>query len=170
MILTTHAITGAAVASIIPSHPVLGFTAGFVSHFLLDAIPHWDYDLISRKENGENPLDNDIIIDRNSFIDLFKIGCDMVLGITLSLILFGFPDFNLNSILSSSVLWGVAGGITPDALQFVYFKWKHEPMISLQKIHLWAHTKKELSNRPILGIFLQIILIIVVVSISKLVS
>ena len=43
MILTTHAIVGAALASFLPSHPIAAFVAGFASHFALDAIPHVDY-------------------------------------------------------------------------------------------------------------------------------
>jgi hypothetical protein len=38
MILTTHAIVGAALASFMPSHPAAAFVVGFASHFALDAI------------------------------------------------------------------------------------------------------------------------------------
>jgi hypothetical protein len=44
MILSTHAIVGAAIASFLPSHPTIAFVLGFGSHFVLDAIPHWDSD------------------------------------------------------------------------------------------------------------------------------
>jgi len=39
MILSTHAIVGAAIASFLPSHPTTAFVLGFASHFVLDAIP-----------------------------------------------------------------------------------------------------------------------------------
>jgi hypothetical protein len=39
MILSTHAIVGAAIASFLPSHPTAAFVLGFASHFVLDAIP-----------------------------------------------------------------------------------------------------------------------------------
>jgi hypothetical protein len=39
MILSTHAIVGAAIASFLPSHPTTAFVLGFGSHFVLDAIP-----------------------------------------------------------------------------------------------------------------------------------
>jgi hypothetical protein len=48
MILTTHAIVGAARASFMPSHPAAAFVVGFASHFALDAIPHVDYPIKSR--------------------------------------------------------------------------------------------------------------------------
>jgi len=51
MILSTHAIVGAALASFLPSHPAAAFVAGFASHFALDAIPHVDYLIKSRSVN-----------------------------------------------------------------------------------------------------------------------
>ena len=47
MILTTHAIVGGALASLFPTHPITAIAAGFASHFVIDAIPHWDYPLQS---------------------------------------------------------------------------------------------------------------------------
>ena len=170
MIFTTHAIVGAAVANMLPSHPVIGFVAGFTSHFLLDAIPHWDYDLRSTEEDVDNFLDKKITLNKNFLFDLIKMGADSILGITMALLLFGFPNPDLSSILNSTIIWGSIGALAPDALQFVYFVWKHEPMTTLQKFHtVWVHTKIRLRNRPLLGISLQLILIVAVVAISKLI-
>jgi hypothetical protein len=47
MILSTHAVVGGAIASLIPGHPVLAFVIGTASHFAIDAIPHVDYPLYS---------------------------------------------------------------------------------------------------------------------------
>lgn len=35
MTLTTHAITGAAIATMVPNYPALGFILGFGSHYIL---------------------------------------------------------------------------------------------------------------------------------------
>jgi hypothetical protein len=35
------------VASLIPAHPWLGLSLAFASHFLFDALPHWDYPIRS---------------------------------------------------------------------------------------------------------------------------
>ena len=51
MILSTHAVVGAALASFVPSHPLAALVIGFASHFALDAIPHWDYPIKSRSVN-----------------------------------------------------------------------------------------------------------------------
>jgi hypothetical protein len=47
VILSTHAVVGGAIASLIPGHPVLAFVIGVASHFAIDAIPHVDYPLYS---------------------------------------------------------------------------------------------------------------------------
>jgi hypothetical protein len=47
MILSTHAVVGGAIASLMPGHPVLAFVIGAASHFAIDAIPHVDYPLYS---------------------------------------------------------------------------------------------------------------------------
>jgi hypothetical protein len=57
MTLTTHALLGAAAASLFPASPALAFAAGFASHFAADALPHWDYKILSKKENKEDKLD-----------------------------------------------------------------------------------------------------------------
>ncbi|GAA1937144.1 hypothetical protein [Nocardioides marmoribigeumensis] len=40
MLVTNHVLSGAVVAALCPG-PVSAFTAGVVSHFLLDTVPHW---------------------------------------------------------------------------------------------------------------------------------
>ena len=51
MVLTSHVVVGAAVSSLVPGHPVAGFAVGFLSHYLLDMIPHRDY-LESDEDEG----------------------------------------------------------------------------------------------------------------------
>jgi len=167
MTLTAHAIVGASIASIVPNHPALGFVLGFGSHFLLDAIPHWDYTLVSYKKNNTNPMDGNVIMNKNFVFDLIKTSFDAFLGITAVFILFGILNLNLVSVLTSSLFWGAVGAMIPDALQFVYFKWRHEPVKSLQRLHFWIHNSTMSSNRP-LGIFMQVVVIFVAVVISKL--
>lgn len=171
MILTTHAITGAAVASVLPQNPILGFAAGFASHFLLDMIPHWDYKLRSAKHDFENPLDSDIALNEDFLFDLMKISADGIFGVATALLLFSDLSSLLISpvsLISSSIFWGISGALLPDFLQFVYFKWwRREPLKSLQRFHQRIQKIKVLKNRPVLGASLQAALIIVIVSVSK---
>jgi hypothetical protein len=178
MILTTHAITGAAIASAMPNHPVLGFVAGFASHFLLDSIPHYDYKLHSCKEDLRNPLNNDLVLNKKFVVDLIKICADGLFGVLVSLLLFfNLPIYqSLHTlpvqtlsllILHSAVFWGIVGALLPDFLQFVYFKFRHEPFLSIQKFHNRIQIGKHLEHNHALGRILQIIIIVIVVAIFK---
>jgi hypothetical protein len=163
MILTTHAAVGATLATLVPSNPILGFAIGFGSHFILDGIPHWDYKLKSSKRNKQKPLTNDIIIGKDFYNDLMKIGFDAIFGLTLSLLVLGTAQHQSILIITC----GALGGMAPDFLQFVYFKWRHEPLTSLQKFHIWMHAKTGLNDRPLLGIFSQIAIIAIVFVLFK---
>ena len=158
MILTTHAVTGATLATLMPNNPALGFVIGFGSHFILDSIPHWDYELKSSRRNKLKPLQSDLIIGKDFFKDLIKIGLDGVLGLVLATLLLG--GLHHQSILI--ILCGAIGGMTPDFLQFVYFKWRHQPLISLQKFHSWMHAKSDLKDKPVLGFFCQVAIVALV--------
>ncbi len=156
MTLTTHAITGAALASLTPNQPLVGFAVGFVSHFVLDAIPHWDYPLASQKRDGDNPLNDDIVINKDFVKDLFIIGFDGVIGLLLAC-LFYIYYLKYSALV---ILCGIVGATLPDALQFIQIKFKHEPFNTLRKFHIvWIHSKTRLDSRPFLGILLQIIII-----------
>lgn len=163
MILATHAIVGASVASIVPHHPVAGFVFGFLSHFAIDAIPHWDYFLSSMRRDPDNYLNNDMRFDKHFPFDLVKIGLDAFLGIALALLFFQ----QLHQPLQWSILFGMFGGMLPDALQFVYWKFRREPLRTLQRFHLWIHAKKKLDHQPFLGILFQIIFASVCILLAK---
>lgn len=170
MILSTHAITGAAIASVLPNNPVLGFAAGFLSHFLIDSIPHWDYKLRSAKKDPNNSLNDDLSLGKDFLLDLIKISIDGLLG--MAVVIFLFFDYSVTQLFSLSVLksvifWGITGALIPDFLQFVYFKFRHEPFTSLQRFHDFIHGKRIPSDHWILGISLQIIFIALVVYIFK---
>ena len=164
MTLTTHAVIGATIAASMPNYPVLGFILAFASHFILDAIPHWDYALSSQKTNGSNRMNDDMCINKTFFVDLTKIGFDALLGILLVLVFF--------ALLSPHLVWipfvGVAGAMLPDALQFIYWKWRHQPLISLQQFHLWIHARTDFNDKPIIGILIQIVTIVIIVIVFRL--
>jgi hypothetical protein len=161
MMLTTHALAGAAAAALIPAHPVAGFAAGFASHFVLDAIPHWNF----KPSSIRNPDDLDRIdmpFSRQFWKDVVVIGADGLLGLVLALTFFAH-----DAVTTAAVLAGAAGGILPDALQFVYFKFKKEPLVSLQKFHKGIQNTDKtrfLQARPVLGMVLQVLLLAAVVA------
>lgn len=151
MILSTHAIVGAAITTLMPSHPYLGISAAFASHFLLDAIPHWDYPIRSDSVNPR--VAAAMKYDGTLIADLLTIGADAVLGIALALFLLARPG---NFVL---VLCGAGAAILPDALQFAYMRFPREPLVSLQRFHAWVHASRNLRGRPILGLTAQICLV-----------
>lgn len=51
MTAITHVSAGAAIGSFMP-HPALSVAAGFLSHLVLDFIPHWDPQVIPPKQAG----------------------------------------------------------------------------------------------------------------------
>ncbi len=162
MTLGTHAAVGAVVAGLVPANPVLGFGLAFASHFVLDMIPHWDYQLGSARRDEDNALNDDLVIGRAFVYDLAKIGTDFALGLFGALIILAtFYDWTV----WTWVLAGAVGGALPDALQFAYFKCRREPLVSLQRFHQWVHTKVRLDGRPLLGASLQVLLAGVVIGV-----
>jgi hypothetical protein len=87
MILSTHAIVGAALASFLPAHPIGAFIIGFGSHFVLDAIPHWDYPIKSRSVDPK--FGAPVVFDSAMWRDALTIGSDAVFGIMIALLVFG---------------------------------------------------------------------------------
>jgi hypothetical protein len=171
MTLATHGAVGAAIASIMPTHPILAFAAAFLSHFILDSIPHWDYKILSLKKNKNNRMDVDMKIGKDFFIDLIRIGSDILIGMIVGLLMFrdsvSFPYV---------LIIGVAGAITPDFLQFLYFKIKKQPLTSLQSFHIFINEKifikgnKYLKDKPVLGIVCQLCTFFIVYGIVSLIS
>jgi hypothetical protein len=152
MTLTTHAVVGAAVASLLPAHPVLGVSLAFCSHFFADSIPHWDYPISSHSVNPS--FGEKMRIDKLFFLDMSRIGFDALLGLVLALFFFSpLASFWL-------IFFGAVAGMLPDPLQFAYAHFKHEPLVSLQRFHLWMHSKNHLENKQLLGVVTQLLFLI----------
>jgi hypothetical protein len=158
MILSTHAIVGAAIASFLPSHPTAAFVLGFGSHFVLDAIPHWDYPIRSASVNPE--IGAPVTFDRALLTDVVVIGSDGLLGILGALLLFASSDGLW------SILLGAFGAMLPDPLHTIHAHFPREPLRTLQRFHRWIHTDKEIKKDIILGVGSQIMLVAVIVGLT----
>ncbi|MCP3373832.1 hypothetical protein [Bradyrhizobium cajani] len=147
MILSTHAVVGGAIASLVPSNPVLAAVTGFASHFAIDAIPHWDYPLppisISKGADNRSLRSNGALI-----IDLTSIGVDACAGVALAIWLFATPAS------ASVIALGATAAIVPDPLQFVHSVYPQEPLVRLQRFHEWIHAKRKLAWK--LGVSSQV--------------
>ena len=162
MILSVHAIFGAAVASLVPTHPVLGFTLGFASHLAIDAIPHRDYELTS-VEKSINKSTATISTVRNNFKllrDMFVVSLDAVAGICLSYLFFFDPTYPFIFLL------GAIGSLIPDFLTFVYLIIKHKPFVIFYNFHSsFVHSKLVLKLSQVGGVFLQFCTVSVLIAI-----
>ena len=62
MTATNHALTGAAIAVLVPQ-PILALIAAFVSHFILDALPHFGLDLEAEERDRHKMFRIVLLID-----------------------------------------------------------------------------------------------------------
>lgn len=153
MTLATHIVIAAAIAKPLTGNPFIGFFIGVLSHYLSDAIPHWDYRLHSvRDKTPDTPPEalhtwsyDTILTDiRNTAID-FSLG----FGVAL---LFFWP-VTLRDFLY--VLLVAIGGVLPDFLQGVYYTRKAGFLKPLQTFHDIMHTSIKLGHYPLIGIPFQ---------------
>ena len=157
MTLTTHSIIAATITKPIASaHPALIFLAAVASHYLSDAIPHWDYKILS-VENKEDPHGRRLSSDRSLIIkDLVRFGLDTSVGFGAALILIG-PE------TPQELLWAMLapfGGMLPDFLLGVYAVKKFSFLKPIQLFHDFWHTKILLGPYPLIGIPFQLVIIL----------
>ncbi|MEI6191437.1 MAG: hypothetical protein WCP24_03700 [bacterium] len=164
MILSVHATFGAAVASLVPSHPVLGFVLGFTSHFVLDAIPHRDYDLISTETGPDKKLKLiDLIQKKFGLIrDIMVVSFDALIGLSLAFLFFFDPVHPWIFFI------GAISSLIPDGLTFLYLLFKHKSLTSFFNFHVdRVHTKFILKLDQVTGVLFQFftigVLIVVIV-------
>ncbi len=155
MTLATHMVTGATAAAVFSSHPVEAFFIGWASHYVFDAIPHWDYSLASFSSDSEKPLDTKVTFNRFLFLDIGKVLLDVLIG---ALVVY-FLSVGVNTFTLTILFFGAIGGVVPDFLQFLYGFIKIPILRSFQQFHNFTHSKKKLDHRPLIGITSQVLII-----------
>jgi hypothetical protein len=143
MTLSAHAVVGAALSSAFRLNPGASLLIGFMSHFLLDRVPHWDYELPSANIDEVNPFNNDLPINRQAWRDWSKIGLDVFLGLSFTFIFFLSNGQNFSWL---SLLAGALGGMLPDGLQLLYMKLHREPFILFYRLHVLMHSPYKIKN------------------------
>lgn len=135
MVLSVHTLVGGALSATLPLSPIASLAVGFVSHFVLDAIPHSDYPLQSISKDREDRGQDAMVKDGRLAHDLFINGIDGILGF---LILVGLT-FNSSSLFS--IIAGGIGACLPDGLQFLHFLFpKNKPLKAFKNFHGIFHT------------------------------
>ncbi len=157
MTLSTHIVTGAAVAKIFSSHPAEAFVIGWATHYILDSVRHWDYPLQAFAGNLLSPTETKISFNKFLIIDFAKILLDFCLGFFLIYVLMGLT-------LKGNLLVLIAGGIggtVPDFLQGLYAVFKIKPLEWLQRFHHVMHSKTSFDGHPAIGVPLQICVMLI---------
>lgn len=131
MLLTPHVLLGAAIGARI-SNPGAIFALSFAGHYLLDALPHYEYGIPGLK--GKLP-DN-----KKIFIDFLKLAADLCLGAGLALFLTWDSPFRTGAIL------GMLSALIPDALLFLYWRYPESKFLKIFALpHRACHYLKNLS-------------------------
>jgi preprotein translocase subunit SecE len=164
MILTPHAIVGAAIANIFPDDPALGFGLAFVSHYVLDMLPHTEYD-IGSLFNKESRTFNSVFKNKGAIVHFLFILADFIVAILLCALI-----FVRNEKSAVITFMGILGGLLPDFFQFMFYKFKGEPWKFYQNIHDKLHKIIKVKNEKFWGTFLQIFIPILILAIYFLVK
>jgi len=141
MILSTHFVAGAAVASYTDS-PILLAVLPLFLHFLLDMFPHWEY------------LDE--FSELKQRITQTKLALDIAAG---PLFVLFAVFFSYGTDLKKLFWFFFAGavGVFPDALSFFHFLFPRNKILKkIFNFHQFIHSRKELDWK--VGTFIQLLI------------
>lgn len=124
MTLTTHATLGAVIGHAV-GNPLAAFVFGFISHFLIDMIPHGDTGL----------SDNFRVHKRKRKRAVAYVIVDAVIALFFVLLLANTRD--IESVRTFS--WGIVGGVLPDLLVGLYEITKTPLLRWFNTLHFYFH-------------------------------
>lgn len=124
MTLTTHATLGAVIGHA-TGNPLLAFIFGFISHFLIDMVPHGDTGM----------SDNFRIHKRHRRRAVAYVVVDAIFAMFFVLMLANARD--IDSVRAYS--WGIVGGVLPDFLVGVYEITKTRLLRWFNTLHFFFH-------------------------------
>jgi hypothetical protein len=160
MLLVTHLAVGAAIGEAVhglPGAPAIAFVLGVASHYVLDALPHWE------KLSGEKFPDNDTSEPLKKWprASIKSATIDGILAI-LFLVYFVWRQPH-GAFYVNPVFWGGIGGVLPDfltntpGLSKLWAKW---PVFKEERyVHNYFHISHEsqIHMPRYLGLITQII-------------
>lgn len=135
MMITPHVLVGASLATVI-SNPFILVASAFISHFVLDMIPHKDYEITPLKAN------------------FYKLAIDAGVSAVLLFSVVG------NLPLEKQALFALGGffGILPDGLWMLYrlFNWKFlERYVEIHNFWHWFLIPEDHKTHLAFGLFTQ---------------
>ncbi len=134
MLFTSHAIAGAALGAT-TGNPYTAILLGFISHHVLDAVPHFDQGTFYKQQTGPNYLNSrsiehpDFKFSTRDWIVLFL---DWSVSAILFAVIFVYSPANL-----SVAIFGALGGLLPDIIDSspLWSKKLREKMLIVSKYH-----------------------------------
>lgn len=158
MILTTHiAIAAAAAKTLSRGNPIAAFFISWASHYLADAIPHWQYSIKTSKKWADTPEELEKIRKESlPFTDYLAVASDALVGALI--VSFLSPHGSLKDWLY--ILAVIIGGPLPDSFLFLHKRLDWKIFEIHRKFHGSFHSRINLSPYPKLGIPFQIFVIL----------
>jgi len=145
MLETPHVVVGSAIGAKIPN-PYISLPLAFLSHFVLERVPHWNPHLNTEKEKFGK------ITKRTTKIVIADATLALALGISIAL--FYLPD--LKRVLTI-LLAGFLASL-PDLVEAPYFFLNKESKI----VRKWISFQKsiQVDTSPLLGLATQLLTIV----------
>jgi len=159
MILASHIIISGLLGASTNNY-FLAAALGLFSHYIVDAIPHWD-DYLSLEFDSRAKLKKlQFLKDKFLYKELSKVTIDILIGLSvLSLMLFKNSGFD--NIVYAAV--GIFFGVLPDPLQLLYLMTNWRFLKANHRIQLYLHTLIYKEKPSFwLGILTQVATILVV--------
>lgn len=124
MTITTHAVIGAVIGGA-TGDPNLAFGLGFLSHFLVDIIPHGDREMYEGYKSKT--------AQKRAFAFVTIDGILAVIVVALML------AFSPDQRLTLPIAMGVIGSVLPDFVTGIYEAWDVQSLKWFFKIHTFFH-------------------------------
>ncbi|MEK7647390.1 MAG: hypothetical protein AAB378_03445 [Patescibacteria group bacterium] len=145
MILSSHVVIAAAASAPLLAHPLTAPKAAAIlavsvlSHYAVDAIPHWDYNLSSvvKIDDSRGAGGRQFLPRRRLFFeDLGKAALDGLLGLAVTFLMLNL-SWNWSDI--ALLLWIAFSAVLPDVASMFYIIFPHAPFSWFHKAHI-VHT------------------------------
>lgn len=144
MLETPHVAIGAAIATKIPN-PFIAIPLAFASHFVLEAVPHWNPHIVTETKKFGYPTKKSVVI--------------IVIDSTLALILGSFIAYQAlpNTGHAVTILAASFASVLPDLIEFPYFFLKTK--INLPKSWVDFHRSLQEHATPLWGLLTQLLIV-----------
>lgn len=145
MYVTTHVAAGALIGTMLPEQHAAIFALSFISHFMLDIIPHGDRHHVEDYWFGPR---------KNLKAAYRHVMFDSAFAIIATAVLLGFIAAD-----RASMAWGIIGSVVPDAIVGLSDVSKNRFLKAFTKVHFKIHNKyiHRFLIKPFHGMVMQII-------------